>query len=48
VNETCGAIVKKMVDEALSHEGIAYTTDSIQEGYNVPAISLVTKNVVKF
>ena len=43
VNETCGAIVKKMVDEVLSHEGITYTADSIQEGYNVPAISFSYK-----
>ena len=43
VNETCGAIVKKMVDETLSHEGITYTADSVQEGYNVPAISFSYK-----
>ncbi len=39
VNETCGEIIKTMVDEVLADEGITYTVASVMPGYNIPAIS---------
>lgn len=41
VNESCGAIVRQMIDEVLQEEGI--TIGQIDEGYNIPAISFSYK-----
>lgn len=39
VDQMCGDIVKTMVNEVLADEGITYTEDSIEVGFNLPAIS---------
>ena len=39
VDTSCGEIVKTMIDEILSEEGITYTDESIEAGYNVTGIS---------
>lgn len=42
-DKLCGDIVKTMIDEILADEGITYTEDSIEVGYNIPAISFSYK-----